>query len=177
MILKAAEFAKKAHEGMVRKGSRIPYIYHPMEVAVIVALMTSDNDVIAAAYLHDVLEDTSVTTAELRALFGERICCLVEAETEDKTGSWCERKQQTIRHLLYASEEVKILTLADKLSNMRSTAMDYLAIGDELWLKFNEKDKKCHQWYIKGILDAVRDMSDYPAYQELECLYKIIFGT
>lgn len=61
MIRKAAEFAAKAHEGAVRKGSRIPYIYHPMEAAVIVAQMTEDEEVIAAAYLHDVLEDTAVT--------------------------------------------------------------------------------------------------------------------
>ena len=61
MIQKAAVFAAKAHEGMMRKGSKIPYIYHPMEVALIVAQMTDDPEVIAAAYLHDVLEDTSVT--------------------------------------------------------------------------------------------------------------------
>lgn len=177
MIREAAEFATKAHEGMVRKGSQTPYICHPMEVAVIVAQMTGDQEVIAAAYLHDVIEDTGVTAAELRALFGERICSLVEAETEDKTKCWYERKQQTIRHLADASREVKMLTLADKLSNMRSTAMDYLVIGDELWQKFNEKDKKYHQWYIEGILNAVRDMADYPAYQELKCLYKIVFGA
>lgn len=177
MVREAAEFAKRAHEGMFRKGSQIPYIYHPMEVAVIAAQMTSDKEVIAAAYLHDVIEDTGVTGAELRERFGDRICRLVEEETEDKTKSWHERKEQTILHLLNAQEEHKILVLADKLSNMRSTAMDYLVVGDELWQKFNEKNKKCHQWYIGGILEAVRDMSGYPAYQELECLYKIIFGA
>ncbi|MGL5437494.1 MAG: HD domain-containing protein [Lachnospiraceae bacterium] len=177
MIKEAAEFAKKAHEGIFRKGSHIPYICHPMEVAVIVAQMTGDRDVIAAAYLHDVIEDTDVTGEELRERFGERIYSLVAAETEDKTKSWQERKQCTIRHLLHASREVKLLALADKLSNMRSTAMDYLVVGDEVWKKFNEKHKERHQWYMKGVLDAVHDLSDYPAYQELECLYKIIFGT
>ena len=57
MIRKAAEFAARAHEGALRKGSRIPYISHPMEVAMIVALMTDDRDLIAAAYLHDVIEE------------------------------------------------------------------------------------------------------------------------
>ena len=60
MIQKAAVFAAKAHEGMMRKGSKIPYIYHPMEVALIVAQMTDDPEVIAAAYLHDVIEDAGV---------------------------------------------------------------------------------------------------------------------
>ena len=71
MIRKAAEFAAKAHEGAVRKGSRIPYIYHPMEAAVIVAQMTEDEEVIAAAYLHDVLEDTAVTAEQLKAVAQE----------------------------------------------------------------------------------------------------------
>lgn len=73
MIRKAAEFAAKAHEGAVRKGSRIPYIYHPMEAAVIVAQMTEDEEVIAAAYLHDVLEDTAVTAEQLEKEFGGRV--------------------------------------------------------------------------------------------------------
>ena len=64
MIRRAAKFAERAHEGMMRKGGRIPYIYHPMEVALIVAQMTEDQEVISAAYLHDVLEDTSVTRSE-----------------------------------------------------------------------------------------------------------------
>ncbi len=177
MIKEAAEFARNAHEGSFRKGSRIPYFYHPMEVAVIVAQMTSDEEIIAAAYLHDVIEDTNISGTQLQERFGERIYNLVAAETEDKTKSWQERKQCTILHLLHASREVKLLTLADKLSNMRSTAMDYLVVGDEVWQKFNETKKERHQWYMKGILDAVRDLSSYPAYQELDSLYKIVFGT
>ena len=90
MIQKAALFAAKAHEGMIRKGSRIPYIYHPMEVALIVAQMTDDPEVIAAAYLHDVLEDTSVTPEELEQNFGSRVLSFVMAESEDTSGIWKE---------------------------------------------------------------------------------------
>lgn len=111
MIRKAAEFAAKAHEGSVRKGSRIPYIYHPMEAAVIVAQMTEDEEVIAAAYLHDVLEDTAVTAEQLEKEFGGRVLALVSAETEDKSLSWRERKQAAIEHLKTASREEKILCL------------------------------------------------------------------
>ena len=124
MIQKAALFAAKAHEGMIRKGSRIPYIYHPMEVALIVAQMTDDPEVIAAAYLHDVLEDTSVTPEELEQNFGSRVLSFVMAESEDKSRTWRERKASTIAHLKRAPREVKLLTLGDKLSNMRSTARD-----------------------------------------------------
>ena len=116
MIRKAAEFAAKAHEGAVRKGSRIPYIYHPMEAAVIVAQMTEDEEVIAAAYLHDVLEDTAVTAEQLEEEFGGRVLALVSAETEDKSLSWRERKQAAIEHLKTASREEKILVLGDSLA-------------------------------------------------------------
>lgn len=80
----------------MRKGSKIPYIYHPMEVALIVAQMTDDPEVIAAAYLHDVLEDTSVTPEELERTFGGRILSLVQEESEDKERTWRERKASTI---------------------------------------------------------------------------------
>ena len=66
MIRKAAEFAVRAHEGTVRKGSRMPYITHPLEVAMIVSLMTDDKGLIAAAYLHDVVEDTAMTLEEIQ---------------------------------------------------------------------------------------------------------------
>lgn len=177
MIREAADFAAKAHEGMLRKGSRIPYIYHPMEVALCVAQMTADPDVIAAAYLHDVLEDTSATREELRLHFGNRVLEMVLAETEDKRLSWRERKAATVEHLATASREVKILTLADKLSNLHSTAVEYLMHGDRVWQRFNEKKKSSHQWYYKGIIDALQDMEEFPQYQELKRLYKFVFGT
>lgn len=177
MVRKAADFAAKAHEGTFRKGSRIPYIYHPMEVALIVAQMTDDEEVIAAAYLHDVLEDTDVTAEELRAAFGERVLALVRSETEDKSKSWKERKETTIRHLAEAPFEVKLLTLGDKLSNLRSTARDYLVVGDEVWERFNEKRRECHQWYANGVMEALGELSEFPAYQEMKRLYNFVYGA
>ena len=169
MIQKAAVFAAKAHEGMMRKGSKIPYIYHPMEVALIVAQMTDDPEVIASAYLHDVLEDTSVTPEELERTFGGRILSLVQEESEDKERTWRERKASTIEHLKQASREVKLLTLGDKLSNMRSTARDYMVIGDE--------NRESHRWYLAGILDGLQDLKDLAAFQELERLYQLVYET
>ena len=177
MIQKAAVFAAKVHEGMMRKGSKIPYIYHPMEVALIVAQMTDDPEVIAAAYLHDVLEDTSVTPEELERTFGGRILSLVQEESEDKERTWRERKASTIEHLKQASREVKLLTLGDKLSNMRSTARDYMVIGDEIWQRFNEKNRESHRWYLAGILDSLQDLKDLAAFQELERLYQLVYET
>ena len=161
----------------MRKGGSMPYIYHPMEVALLVSRMTQDAEVIAAAYLHDVLEDTPVTAEELGQVFGSRVLALVQAETEDKSLSWEERKGHTIRHLEHASLEIKILTLGDKLSNIRATARDYMVMGDEIWARFNERRKELHKWYAKGILDGLKDMEEYPAYQEYKDLYQFVFGA
>ena len=82
-----------------------PYILHPMEAMTIVASLTEDEDVLAAAVLHDVVEDTGVTEAEIREAFGDRVADLVMAESEDKMrgipseASWETRKQATIDHL------------------------------------------------------------------------------
>ena len=91
MIKEAARFAAKAHEGAVRKGSHLPYIVHPMEVAMVVSAMTDDVEVIAAAYLHDVIEDANVTYEKLKETFGTRVADLVQTESEDKTRTWKER--------------------------------------------------------------------------------------
>ena len=116
MIREAAEFAERAHEGVYRKGTKIPYITHPMETAAIVTAFTNEPEMIAAALLHDVIEDAGVTKEELEEKFGSRVAFLVESESEDKSRSWMERKGTTVEHLKSATRDEKILALADKLS-------------------------------------------------------------
>ena len=175
MIKKAAEFAAKAHEGAVRKGSSIPYIVHPYEAAVIVAGLTADPEVIAAALLHDVIEDAGVTYECIREEFGERVANLVKGESEDKSRSWQERKQATIDHMAHASREEKIICLGDKLSNLRSMTTDWLAAGDAVWLKFRERDKQQQAWYYRGILEQLSEFQGEPAYAEYIRLFRIVF--
>ncbi len=109
MIEEAAAFAEKAHRGVYRKGTKIPYITHPMETAVIVSAFTDDPEIIAAALLHDVVEDSGVSGEELEAVFGPRVMELVMLESEDKSRTWQERKSCTVRHLCTAPREVKII--------------------------------------------------------------------
>ncbi len=175
MIKKAAEFAAKAHEGAVRKGSNIPYIVHPYEAAVIVAGLTADPEVIAAALLHDVIEDAGVTYECIREEFGERVANLVKSESEDKTRSWQERKQATIDHMGHASRDEKIICLGDKLSNLRSMTADWLAMGDAVWLKFREKDKMKQAWYYRGILEQLSEFQGEQAYAEYIRLFHTVF--
>lgn len=176
MIEEAARFAIEAHRGMFRKGTDIPYIVHPIETAVIVSTFTDDEEMISAALLHDVVEDTGVTGEELEHRFGPRVAGLVLAESEDKSHSWQERKAATLKHLESASREIKILALGDKLSNIRSTASDYLIHGDQVFLRFNEKKKEKHAWYYWGIAKALEELKDSAYYTEYIQLCGQVFG-
>lgn len=175
MVEKAVAFAAKSHEGTFRKGTKIPYIVHPLETAVIVSLMVTDEELICAALLHDVVEDAGVTEAELKEEFGPRVAQLVMEETEDKTKCWKERKSATLDHLEGASRESRILVLGDKLSNLRSTARDYLFIGEDVWQRFNEKRKSEHAWYYRGVAKRLTDLHEFPAYQEYIKLCERVF--
>lgn len=111
MIKEAAEFADRAHQGVFRKGTEIPYITHPMETAAIVTAFTDEPEMIAAALLHDVIEDAGVTREELEEKFGPRVAFLVDGESEDKSKSWVERKGATVERLKTATRDEKILLL------------------------------------------------------------------
>lgn len=175
MIQEAAKFAAKVHEGKMRKGTAVPYIVHPLETAVIVSGITKDQEVISAALLHDVIEDAGVTYECLREKFGRRVADLVLAESEDKSKSWLERKEATIRHLAEASREVRLICLGDKVSNLRSTAADGILKGEAVWQKFREKDKKKHEWYYRGVLETLVEFKGEPAYCEYVRLMEQIF--
>lgn len=168
MIDKAVAFATKAHEGQYRKGTRRPYIVHPIEVGEIVSSMTEDEEVISAAYLHDTIEDCPGVTEEILAEeFTPRVAGMVSQESEDKSKSWIERKSFTICHIKDADEDVQKIALADKLSNMRDIDRDYPVLGEELWNRFRMKEKEKIGWYYKGIRDALRDrFQGVPAYEE-----------
>lgn len=157
MIDRAVEFAFKAHEGQFRKGTKRPYIVHPVEVKDIVATMTGDEEVISAAVLHDTIEDCEGVTQRILAQeFSERVARIVAQESEDKSKCWMDRKKSTIEHLRNAPRDVQMIGLADKLSNIRDIDRDYPVIGEELWNRFRMKDKHIIGWYYKGIRDALR---------------------
>ena len=172
MLDKAILFATEAHKGQFRKGTQVPYILHPMEAAAIVSTMTVDPEILAGAVLHDVVEDTSTTLDEIQELFGDRIAFLVGAETENKRknlsaqSTWKIRKQETLDHLKTASLDVKMITLGDKLSNIRSIYRDQNTMGDALWQRFHQTDKNEHHWYYQGIADCLTELNSHAAYAE-----------
>lgn len=179
---RAIIFATRAHSGTYRKGTDIPYIVHPIEAAAIVATITDDPDMIAAAVLHDVVEDTDATVDEIRLFFNDRIANLVEAESENKRKNlppqetWMVRKMETLEFLRNkADREAKILALADKLSNMRAIHRDQNTVGDKLWERFNEKRKEKHGWMYRQVADALSELQDTFAWQEYDKLVRKTF--
>lgn len=182
-VTKAIEFAAKAHDGMVRKKADTPYILHPLEAAVIVGSMTSDEDIISAAVLHDVVEDTPVTIEEIEENFGIRVRELVESETEDKRAdlppenTWRVRKEESLNELASCNDTaVLMLWLGDKLSNMRSFYRIWKNEGENMWQSFNQKDPMQQKWYYTTIAGLTSELKDFSAWQEYNELVKIVFG-
>ncbi|MBO4656957.1 MAG: bifunctional (p)ppGpp synthetase/guanosine-3',5'-bis(diphosphate) 3'-pyrophosphohydrolase [Bacteroidales bacterium] len=183
LLDKAILYAVRAHAGTERRGKGFPYIVHPMEAVEIVATMTSDQELLAAAVLHDVVEDTSVTVEDLRASFGDRIARLVEEESDkcvegrSEEASWHERKQGAINRLARASRDAKMVALGDKLSNMRAIWRDWLVKGDDLWKIFHVTDRAEHEWHYRGLADSLRELDDTIAFKEFEHLINKVFGN
>ena len=183
LVSEAIAFAAKAHDGMRRKKSNVPYILHPMEAAVIVGTMTDDQNIIAAAALHDVVEDTDITIGEIEKRFGKRVRELVQSETEDKRPdlppeeTWRIRKEESLRVLRNTNDlAVLMVWLGDKLANMRSFYRDWKVEGDAMWQRFNQKDEKAQAWYYHSIVDLTERLSDTSAWLEYKTLTELVFG-
>ena len=184
LLDKAILFATEAHAGVNRKGKDRPYIIHPMEVMTIAASITDDQNVLAAAVLHDTMEDADVKKEELCDRFGERVANLVASESENKRekqsaeSTWRIRKEETLQHLREVQDrDVKLICLGDKLANIREIGRDYALLGERLWERFNQKDKAEHCWYYSSVYELLRnDFGDIPAIREYRSLLEEVFG-
>ena len=124
-IVRAYHFAATAHIDQRRKGARAePYVNHVIEVALLLSDATggSDPDLIVAGILHDVVEDTDVTSAEIASEFGAEVAALVAEVTDDKTLAKSERKRRQVASAPTKSDRAKMIKIADKTSNLRSLA-------------------------------------------------------
>lgn len=180
---KAILFALEAHDGVKRKGKDRPYILHPLEVLTIVGSLTEDEDVLAAAVLHDTVEDTAVTIEDIEREFGVRVAELVGAESENKrpdrppAETWQLRKQETVERVGKADRDAKLICLGDKLANLREIGRDYAALHDELWERFSQKDKTKLAWYYRSICDILEaEFGAIPPIREYRVLLKEVFG-
>jgi len=181
LLDRAIVFAVKAHHNSERRGKGFPYIVHPMEAVEIVATITPDQELLAAAALHDTIEDTDVTMEQIRAEFGDRIANLVQAESDhfvegvSEAESWHDRKQAAIDRLAAAPHDAKMVALGDKLSNMRAIWRDYQVKGDGLWEIFHVTDKASHEWHYRGLAASLSELGDTFAYKEFVRLIDEVF--
>lgn len=176
-------FATEKHSGQIRKLCNAPYILHPLEVAAIVGTMTDDKEILAAAVLHDTVEDTDTTLGEIKENFGKRVSLLVMTETEEKredrpaAETWELRKEETLLILQNTKDiGVKMMWLGDKLSNIRSFRREYEKHGDKIWLELNQKNPAKQGWYYSTIAKYLIDLKDYAAYREYVEHVKFLFG-
>ena len=178
LLSSALRVASKYHEGQKRKGKDVPYIVHPIETAMILINNDMGDEIIAAGFLHDVLEDTKMTEEKLKDIFNERIVNLVKGASESLEDrekiSWEERKKHTIEYLKIAEKDVKSITCADKLSNIKSMKADYEKIGDKLWDRFNRGYGK-QKWYYESLVDSLKELEGLKMYKEFKSVVEKLF--
>jgi (p)ppGpp synthase/HD superfamily hydrolase len=182
-VERAYRIAERAHRGQIRdEGS--PYIEHPLRVALIVGdeLQRHEPDLICAALLHDVVEDTPVTLAEVQETCGDTVAHFVELLTKERVAEPDDKRSATHRYLQRIAEdspEVLLLKLADRLDNLRSVAVlpdpekrrkylletywQYLPIAKRGGKYFYEQYKALVAGYMRAHADELRlRIEDFP---------------
>ncbi|MHB1117951.1 MAG: HD domain-containing protein [Minisyncoccota bacterium] len=169
LIERAIALAVRAHAGQMRKEAPMPYIVHPIEVGLILSRHGFSDMVIASGIVHDVVEDTSVTAEELRRELGDEVADLVAPVTHDDTLSWEEKKKAYIESVRNASDEVKAISLADKIANAYSLIEAHKNQGPAIWRHFNAgREKKL--WFERAMLEMFRASWSHTMIDEYENL-------
>ena len=165
LIQKALVVAYDLHKGTPRKGGDYPYFVHLLDVAKYVMYETQDESVVAAALLHDTIEDVGYTEEELREEFNDKVAelvlfCTEKGNTPDKTdaelkASWKERKTRSIEKLGTASRDEVLVFVADKVSNLLSVKEDLLA-GKDVFSLFRAS-KEDVEWYYREVYECAQE--------------------
>ncbi len=177
-IDKAIIFSLRAHTGQQRKtGQDIPFIAHPFAVAMLLQGMGCAESVVVAGLLHDTVEDTAVTLAEIEAEFGREVARIVAYCTEPR-GRWETRKQFLIDNLRHAPLEAKLLAAADKYHNLRHMLHNLEKYGPTMWGNFSRGAEQ-QAWYYRTVLDSilqnVAEPDLYPIFDQLQRVVEQVF--
>jgi (p)ppGpp synthase/HD superfamily hydrolase len=169
LIRRALVFAARKHTAS-RKGTDVPYIIHPAQVAIILARHGYDDHVLAAAILHDVLEDTDTTPEDLSGLFGERVLHLILEVSEPqfdlpKDQTWEQRKWAKLEQLRMATPEALAICAADRLHNVSETLHEIAVHGSVVWQRFRRRPEK-HLEFERAVLDILRERFPHPLTDE-----------
>jgi len=165
----AARIAAVAHRNQVRKQEDVPYSMHPTAVALTLAMHGFPEEVIAAALVHDVLEDTDYPEELMRVELGEKVMAIVDAVTNDDSLPWEEKKMKYIESVRTGPEGAKAVAVADKIHNAEDLLEGYQKQGSDIWTHFNRgKDKKI--WFEEAMLAMVKDTWNHPLVDEYASL-------
>lgn len=169
LIEKAARVSVVAHSGQMRKGDDLPYIIHPFMVALKLAAYNFSNEIIAAALVHDVLEDTDFGQEKLKEELGEEVLEIVKSVTNDDTLPWEEKKKRYIETVRSGSVGVKAVAVADKIHNLESIMIAYTEQGPEVWKRFN-RGREDKIWFEEEVLKMLKETWQHPLIKEYEHL-------
>lgn len=177
----AMSYALERHRYQARKGTRIPYMAHLLQVSGIVLESGGDEEQAIAALLHDAIEDApkgeaDAVRASIEERFGEEVLALVEACTDADVKpkpSWKERKETYLRHLPASDPEALLVSAADKLHNARAILRDLEAHGDSLWDRFNA-EKEDTLWYYRELSEIYFNIGAVPLAEELDATVSAI---
>lgn len=153
-------FAAEKHAAQTRKRTDVPYISHLMSVAALVLEAGGDEDQAIAALLHDVVEDCGgePMLEEVRGRFGERVAKIVQGCTDAYAvpkPPWKQRKLDYLELLRSADEDIRLVSAADKLHNVRTILTDYRREGDSVWDRFSGR-RDGTLWYYRAVLEVLR---------------------
>lgn len=180
LIDSALIFAARAHRDQMRKGTDIPYIVHPVGVMLLLAQAGEvDPALLAAALLHDTIEDAGVSAGALAEQFGAHVAQIVAvcSEPDHDGAAWEARKQHTVDYLRTAPRDIQLVAAADKLANLRSMLADYAEQGDQLWGRFN-RGRSAIEWYYRAIAASLSqgELRAHPVVQQLRAAVTELFG-
>jgi len=167
----ALTFASELHRDQVRKGSNIPYMAHLLGVCSLVLEYGGNEDCAIAALLHDAVEDQggSETQKQIYENFGEQVGSIVDGCTDaysEPKPPWQERKEAYIAQIPEMSDEVALVSAADKLHNAQSILKDYQESGEQIWERF-KGHKEGTLWYYRAVLNAFRNRKVTPIVEGL----------
>lgn len=175
---KAKYFAINAHKGQIRKSEPDkPMVIHPISVGELLKEYGCDEQVIAAGFLHDVVEDTSYTLEDIQREFGEDIASLVKGASEpDKSLSWEERKAHTISETKELPLRNKFVICADKINNLEDLLLKFQKSGVRDFSAF-KRGEKSQNWYYKGVYEALifNEDPNLPIFKRLKDVIEKVF--
>lgn len=169
LIERAMRLSARAHLTQTRKESNLPYLMHPSMVALMLARHGFASEVLAAALVHDVLEDTEVGEIEMGEELGQEVVALVKAVSYDPALSWEDARVAYIESVRQAPEGAKAISVADKIHNAQSLILGHQREGKSMWSNFTRpRDKKL--WFEEEMLKMLRESWQHPLVDEYAVL-------